>query len=103
LIAKAVAAFFFRYYLIWIGAGFGSKMQTFSVGQILEANILRQTYFATVVICHGGVLQRLVPLECPFDIDSANRPEIGKRHINNNLLAILAPINIKKQGCIQYH
>jgi len=78
-------------------------MQTFSVGQILEANILRQTYFATVVICQGGVLQRLVPLECPFDIDSANRPEIGKRHINNNLLAILAPINIKKQGCIQYH
>jgi len=47
-------------------------MQTFSVGQILEAIILRQTYFATIVICQGGVLQRLVPLECPFDIDSAN-------------------------------
>jgi hypothetical protein len=78
-------------------------MQTFSVGQILEAIILRQTYFATIVICQGGVLQRLVPLECPFDIDSANRPEIGKRHINNNLLTILAPINIKKQGCIQCH
>jgi hypothetical protein len=55
LIAKAVVASFCRYYLIWIGAGFGSKMQTFSVGQILEATIFRQTYFATIVIRQGGV------------------------------------------------
>jgi hypothetical protein len=72
LIAKAMAASFCRYYRIWIGAGFGSKMQTFSVGQILEAIIFRKTYFAMIVICQDGVLQRLVPLKCPFDVNRTN-------------------------------
>jgi len=72
LIAQAVAVSFCRSDLVLIGVGSGSKMQTFNDGQILEAIILRQTYFAMIVICQDGVLQRLVPLKCPFDVNRTN-------------------------------
>jgi len=67
-----VAVSFRQNYLIWFALGSGSKIQTFNDGQILEAIILRQTYFAMIVICQDGVLQRLIPLKCPFDVNRTN-------------------------------
>jgi hypothetical protein len=67
LIAQAVAVSFRQNYLIWFAVGSGSKIQTFSDGQILQAN-----FFAMIVICQDGVLQRLVPLKCPFDVNRTN-------------------------------
>jgi hypothetical protein len=55
--------------LIWSGLGWG-------LGQkcklSMTVKFLSQTYAATTVTRQDGVLQRLVPLKCPFDVNRAD-------------------------------